>query len=139
MILSITDKIARCYPENHGVFLLEIGWNHHVANGKGIYIYLAICDPRYDFKKCKKMLPKNLWVLVLVLMKKENEGIALDANVHLFIVHLFTWSNLSKWSGWSSRKKSIELYKIAENIFRFILNWFSKRNRYICTTWMRHK
>jgi len=69
-----------------------------VANGKGIYIYLAICHPRYDFKKCKKLLPKNLWVLVLVLMKKENEGIALDANVHLFIVHLFTLSYLNKWS-----------------------------------------
>ena len=65
-----------------------------------VYIYtLAICHPRYDFKKCKKLLPKNLWVLVLVLMKKENEGIALDANVQLFIVHLFTLSYLSKWSG----------------------------------------
>jgi len=24
----------------------------HLAIGKGIYIYLAICQPRYDFRKC---------------------------------------------------------------------------------------
>jgi hypothetical protein len=44
-----------------------------VANGKGIYIYLAICHPRYDFKKCKNLLPKNLRLLVFVLMEKATE------------------------------------------------------------------
>lgn len=43
--------------------------------------------------------------------EKENKGIALDANVHLFIVHLFTLSYLSKWSRWSSRKNQSSFTK----------------------------
>ena len=55
-------------------------------------------------------------------MKKENEGIALDANVHLFIVHLFTLVLFEQMEWMIQQKKIIVLYKIANNIFRFIMN-----------------
>jgi hypothetical protein len=42
----------------------------HLAIGKGIYIYLAICQPRYDFRKCLFAGGGGICVAFQILSKK---------------------------------------------------------------------
>jgi hypothetical protein len=80
---SISTKLVN--PRVHKVSLSGMTFRTEVSINNPTRDSITVTKPVVTLTTNGK--PKNLWVLVLVLMKKENEGIALDANVHLFIVH----------------------------------------------------